>query len=377
MRLHSVNTLRVAMEFCVVHYHLAGHFGPNCQTGILSSTTISEDFICFFFVLSGFVTMHSNRDTDFTLPGARRAYVVRKLTTAYPVYLAWFLVDLPGTLLHTHCAPALVGLVLISQPLLLHSWLGVQHIATANIVGWYLCTLFWLWFLFPFLSHKALLSHRPWLRIGGLYAASVLLWAVLLDQFRFDPFYARAVPLFRLPEFLMGCATAYTLDRPLFGGDWAMVLPVLCFVVYCGATFSPEGRLWRRDDTLFDQCVLWPLRPSDAALNPSLFVGKTAPFWCLVLHYLAVREQAGAPRLPVVWDALDASSFHVYISHYTVSYALLSASRLLGLFEWWSLDTLMLACYFVGHLSATWVVMAKPTPPDDQTRLLTPPPQDA
>lgn len=341
--LHSLNALRVCMEFCVIHYHVSFFF-PE-PSGFLSHHDVSDNLMSFFFVLSGFVAMHSTRAVDFSEPGAKRAYIVKRFSKNYPVYLAWIVLDLPGAVVsHWKIANScwLFWVSLAAQPGLLHSWLGCQHIGLSNGVGWYLCTLFWLWLAFPFLQ-----AHRlpGWPSVAVLYCVSLLVW---LAMHPFHTYYTRAVPLLRLPEFLMGCATALTLDRPVNG--WLVVLGVCAFLAYCAFTFV-QPDVWPSEQ-LHGQCQLW-IRRQQPDINPTIFLSKFSLVWCVLIQRLAADETGGTEWLR--WDAfrsLSRFSLHAYLGHYTLACALATASKAAGVFQFWSFPSMLLACYALAYVSS-------------------------
>jgi peptidoglycan/LPS O-acetylase OafA/YrhL len=363
----SLNAARVCAEFCVVHYHLTFLYQDG---GLLSNSEVADNLMSFFFVLSGFVAMHSNRDVDFSQLAPKLDFITRRFTKVYPTYLIWFLLDVPGTIVSgwataTHCW--LFWLSLASQPLLLHPWLGCQHISISNGVGWYLCTLFWLWILFPFLNLRRFLEASPWLKISFLYLLSLSIWALLAP---FHASYLRAVPVLRLPEFLMGCCVAFTIPSP-HSPHWIPLLCLALFLAYC-STVHALPALWPGED-LHSVCTLWPLR-STTTYYPTVFLSKFSPIWCLIIHSLAASELTDSNLLPFDFLAsLNTFSLQTYLSHYTVARGIQSLSNILHVFHWWSIDVLILACYSVAYsysiLESRLFAWAKriqpPSPPAD------------
>jgi peptidoglycan/LPS O-acetylase OafA/YrhL len=343
--LHTLNALRVCMEFCVIHYHLS--FLLPEGDDFLSNHNLADNSMCFFFVLSGFCAAYSNLHTDFGEWGAKLAFIKRRLWKVYPAYLAWYLLDLPGAIVSQSKGCPLFWLALASQPVLLHPWLGIHHIGIANGVSWYLGALFWLWFLFPFLNVKRLFASYAWAKIVALYLLSLAGWLAL---YQFNIYYLRGVPLLRLCEFLMGCGAACALDRPL--NAYAVWLLALAFPVYCAVTLELPW-LWPSEG-LDGDCVLWPLR-RQPDVNPTIFLSKFALPFCLVIHSLATTELAGLrPAAFLHWDffkSLSAFSLHAYLSHYTVACMLKSLSVAMGVLHWWSLDALLIACYLTAYLA--------------------------
>ena len=45
--LHTLNSARVCMEYCVIHYHLSGFFSPS-DGGLLSNGMVADNLMSFF-----------------------------------------------------------------------------------------------------------------------------------------------------------------------------------------------------------------------------------------------------------------------------------------------------------------------------------------
>jgi len=344
--LHSLNAIRVCAEYCVVHYHVAlGGYD------FLQNKQLANALMSFFFVLSGFMAMHTNMDTDFTSPGAKTDYIYRRLRKVYPTYLIWLILDTPGHIVHNWEFAAeckLFWVSIASQPVLLHAWLGSFHIGASNGVCWYLCTLFWLWFVFPFINTKNLFASRPWTSIACLYVVSVLSWVPMSG---FNPEDSRELPIMRLCEFLMGCCVAFTLDKPING--WWVIPPLLCFIAYCTATYILTD-LWAIED-IPPACQLWSRYQQEAVnLNPTLLLSMFSIVFCLIIHWLAATEKNGGQGISMLqWScfkSLSKFSLHIYLSHSVVSNFLKHTSKGLGILDWWSTDTIILSCYFVAYM---------------------------
>ena len=344
--LHSLNAIRVCAEYCVVHYHVAlgGH-------DFLQNKHLANSLMSFFFVLSGFMAMHTNINTDFSAPGAKMDYISRRLRKVYPTYLIWLILDTPGNIIQNWEFAAeckLFWVSIASQPILLHAWLGSFHIGASNGVCWYLCTLFWLWIMFPFINTKSLFASRPWTSIACLYAISVLSWIPVSS---FNPEDSRELPIMRLCEFLMGCCVAFTLDKPIYG--WWIIPPLLCFGAYCTATYIMED-LWSVGD-IPPACELWSrYQQQPINLNPTLLLSMFSVVFCLSIHWLAATEKNGGRGISMLhwtcFKSLSRFSLHIYLSHSTVSNFIKHTSKRFGILDWWSTDMLLILCYLVAYL---------------------------
>ena len=165
--LHSLNSLRVLAEFCVVRVHLADNFGS--QYGWLPNTFVKEDVMSFFFVLSGFVTAYSHAAEE---PRDRLEYLGRRVGKMLPPFLLSCLLDLPGAAITQYragCDPPAPSSFSCCR-------LGRASLTLrgSRRVSWYLECLVWLWMAFAFL--KMDLLFRGWRAAAGLYALSWLLY---------------------------------------------------------------------------------------------------------------------------------------------------------------------------------------------------------
>ena len=344
---HSLNAARVCAEYCVVHYHIALE-----GNGLLKNKDGASALMCFFFVLSGFMAMHTNMDTDFSVVGAKADYIYRRLQKVYPTYIIWILLDTPGNLVYWWDFAAgcpLFWMSIASQPILLHAWLGSSHIGTTNGVSWYLCTLFWLWLVFPFVNVKTLFSARPWMSIICLYVLSILTGVLMSGFYSVN---SRELPIIRLFEFLMGCCVAFTLDRPVNG--WFVVLPLLCLFTYWVVTYTMPALWYIEDAPKAKLCQLWPRQQQQSIiLNPTLLLSMFSVVFCLVIHWLASTERSGKGGFSMLqWDffkSLSTFSLHIYLSHNAISTFLKFLFNQFGILSWWNTDTLMLACYLIAY----------------------------
>jgi len=346
--LHSLNAARVCAEYLVVNFHVS-----LTPTSFLKNDKVAQALMSFFFVLSGFMAMYTNTATDFSAGPARMDYIRRRLSKTYPTYLIWTLLDLPGTIVkHMDFARQchLYWISLASQLVLLQAWLGCYHIGSSNPVGWYLCTLFWLWFLFPFLPVQKLFSSQPWTSAVSLYIVSVTGFLALAG---FTNMNTRTLPPLRVCEFLMGSCMAFTLDKPVNG--WLPLAGMLGFLAFWILTRAIQD-LFTQEDVSF-MCVLWPSIPWRP--DPSSILSTFSIVWCLLVQWLAaseLKERDSFVLRILHWEcfkSLSAFSLQLYLSHVTIATGLISASVWIGIADWWSTDSLILSCYILGYCYST------------------------
>lgn len=349
--LHTLNAVRVIAEYIVVHCHMSILF-PR-EDGLFSASAATGNLMSFFFVLSGFVAAYTNLHVDFTDTSNALAYIKKRFSKTYHVYFGMFLLDLPGAIISQYqpgCA--LFWLSFVSQPILLHSWLGIQHIGISNGVGWYLCTLYWLWMAFPFLRVDKMFSTRAWFKICILYLSSVCLWLSLAP---YNMAYTRAVPVFRIFEFLMGCGVAFTLKTTLHGAF--VFVGLVAFFAYCIIDYEDPSR-WENEG-LYGNCTMW-IKRHDQRLTPTVIPSKFSILWAGLIHWLASTELSETPNFVVrllqydFFKYMSSFSLHVYLSHYAVAHGIHSVFMRMGAFGLWDFDTMIIACYTVAYTMSVW-----------------------
>lgn len=343
--LHTLNAARVCAEYCVVVSHVT-----PVGNGLINNDKLASALMSFFFVLSGFMATYTNMDTDFGVNGARWDYIRKRLQKTYTTYLIFFLLDTPGNIMTNLEHAGRCGfywVALLSQPLLLQAWLGSFFVGNANGIGWYLCTLLWLWFLFPFLPVRKWFSHLPAIKLTCLYCLSVLCF-VAFSNVHYTT--TRAFPLLRLAEFLMGSCVAFTLDRPISG--WLVLPAFLGVVAYSTATYTLPD-LWAFEDTT-QTCQFWPV--VKRSINPTTVLSLFSLVWCLLLQWLAASELKGSTSAVIKalqWDffkSLSGFSLQLYLSHVVFSTGIRHILGQLGISNWLGVDSLLLSVYFLAYL---------------------------
>lgn len=197
---------------------------------------VADDLVCFYFVLSGFTISWGYMTRDFDLDAVKRRYWIGRLQRFYPDFFiatAFCILIKRKQFFGCHDLNRLDWVFNIAQLLLIGGWLEwvpFVHLRNLNGPSWFLITLVWLWFLYPWLIRPVkdsfagnttpvfvckiivlwVISLLPWIFILGFqssyesigyHSLSRLAWAM-------KPF-----PLFRIPEFLIGMALAVRLSQ--------------------------------------------------------------------------------------------------------------------------------------------------------------------
>lgn len=198
---------------------------------------MADDFVSFYFILSGFTISWGYMTRDFDSNAVRRRYWVGRLQRFYPDYFistsCCLLVKRPAffgchSLSRLDWVFNLLELALIGGWL---AWLPYPNGGAVNGPSWFLLTLAMIWFLYPFLARPIREFFRGdsstifAIKLIGLWLISLLPWALLLfiefivASTGYDGGYNqlmwafKSFPLFRLPEFIMGMALALRLTE--------------------------------------------------------------------------------------------------------------------------------------------------------------------
>jgi peptidoglycan/LPS O-acetylase OafA/YrhL len=169
-----------------------------------------------FFILSGFVLAYRYADDLDDI----KSYLMNRFARIYPVYFIVALLSLPniGIVFETDTIPhALAGfgkilLLVITNVIVVQAWLPQFFAYWNNGASWSISVEMFFYVLLP-VALPALVKCRQktfWLIVMTLYFMASLpgLSAALFASPKNDVFYS--VPIFRLPEFLLGvCSYLY------------------------------------------------------------------------------------------------------------------------------------------------------------------------
>ncbi len=324
LALPSLTGLRFVAAAAVVAHHTVGWQAPVLGLGYLG--------VSFFFVLSGFVLTWAGSMRD-----GSQMFWRHRLARIYPLHLVTLLVVLALPVRTPAGATDVLQHVLLVQ-----AWTPDAAVA-ANPVSWSLSAEAFFYLLFPLLLPALQrLSNR------GLVCACVLLWLVqaevallLLAGTPLGHFLTYDLPLFRLPEFLIGAAAALLLSRGYSPAStprlaWAAAA-ALGTVVLVGAQMSAGvGVPW--------------------SLSATLALPATIGTIC----WAAARDAAGrSPRAlasPLA-QRLGAWSFAVYLIHWPLLDLLAQALGRdeVGGLRWWWTPLVLVASTLLAAGAHRWV----------------------
>lgn len=183
VELHALTGLRFFAALHVVLFHTHALIGDSQPFGLIAIASGGHHAVALFFVLSGFILHHTYRQTDWSLPGERRNYLIHRVARIYPVYALSFCVDAPRAvdffLSHNPFGAGLFKAAFTGTAYLTLSQTWVPRLASAwNAPGWSLSTEAFFYLLLPrLLPRIARLSTTQ--AVGGL---AITLAATSLGQ---------------------------------------------------------------------------------------------------------------------------------------------------------------------------------------------------
>ena len=355
--IHSVNSIRVIAEFFVVKYHLFHRIDSEAVRPGALTTLASIDLMSFFFVLSGFVCMHAHIGDNFSHREDCIRYFMSKLAKMYPIYILLLFITLvthpiPDNPWFWGCFTADIFLV--------SPWMYCMKSCGSRAVAWYLSVLFWLWMIFPFVCGKMNLMFREktWMKIILLYLISLLPWIYLVFS-PWEYFDYAMIPLFRLPEFMIGCALNFTLHQRIHTCWFLSVCLFLSAYYIAEFLVFPHYSLCMglaKKIGIVHNPIRYELIPDYLNCTPiwSIARSRMALGWAVLIHWIACTELQGGSTFFLQWDvfkSLSVFSLQVYMGHEAFSGLLMEVAGLMGpvnrLFQ---MDTMMIGTYALCYL---------------------------
>ncbi len=277
--LRSVTALRFAAAFWVFVFHIDIRWPlavPGLVSGLIKQGAAG---MSLFFILSGFVLTYAYVQRGVAGSG----YLRHRFARIYPVYTLAALTTLP---FFAEQAAGLGGrqlaFVVLGHVLMLQAWFPALAPLWNFGASWSLSVEAFLYAVFPLaLGRLQALGDRALLAVAaGCYVLSVLPgWSYLL--FPGSPPIYYSVPIFRLPEFLLGVIAALLFLRGRRLGPWVAVAAVAVLSVFLGK-FAVRSDIYVTGNAVVVPClvaVIWALasldarRPS-AGAAPLVYLGR-------------------------------------------------------------------------------------------------------
>lgn len=305
------------VRFLAAMYVVWFHYAPADMPRLLRNAVLNGHLaVGLFFVLSGFVLAYNYAGRKV----APRKFWLARFARIYPAYLLGFVLIAPAVIVRLQHDPFKLAASGLAAGTLLQGWIPGLALMW-NGPGWSLSNEAFFYLLFP--------AVLPWLQslsrrsLWTVAAACCMAAACAGESVQY-------VPLFRLPEFVLGVATGLLyLDRRAGGWLWqsaaavglflllppdslpagirnAIAAPLFAVLVY--ALASSEGILTSR-----------PMRKlGDASYAIYILQSPVMAYFLLATQGMS----AGGTRSPLTW------------MQFTLYCAILTGVSI-ACFEWW------------------------------------------
>ena len=359
--LHSINAMRVIAEYIVVRYHLF-------VEGV-GMDMFMRDLMSFFFVLSGFVMMHSHHKRSFVTFEQKKEFWFGRLKKIYPAYILNLSFYIPTLFViafqNNHCMYRLYCPLM--QIFFLNSWAGCGIGYTINPVCWYIGTLSWLWFLFPFIHImlRMVLDQYVWFKIICINIMSVL----FIIPFReYEMFSICTLPVLRIGEFIIGCGVSFALEQQEFECmNFLKWLPFIFSLVYFSVVYTvlalPHDKDWLclHENMQSYTCRSWQKSEWVEESPPchvlwDKYFNKHAILWAAIIYTIASAEKCSQHGVLIralnhdIFKTLSSFSISVYLGHASIKIALDSITDFIGYHHFWYNDSTLFTTYMLCYV---------------------------
>jgi peptidoglycan/LPS O-acetylase OafA/YrhL len=252
--------------------------------------------VSLFFVLSGFVLVHSSGPKLASGETRRTQFWVARLARIYPLYLVALVGEASAFRFVHHVPWAELRVPTAASLFAVQAWFP-SLMRLTNVPAWSICDELFFYLLFPFLLDvlfRNATARRTWgvLVVAWLAGLAVAGLAVRLDAQGPALEFVLFAPICRLPEFVIGMALAHLVradhsDRPAASGTRVTLLALGALVLI--TQVEPNIPL-----ALFHNALL-------------------APLFALLIFGLA---RGGGPARVLAWRplvVLGEASFALYI----------------------------------------------------------------
>jgi peptidoglycan/LPS O-acetylase OafA/YrhL len=311
-----------ALYVFIFHIHLRW---PLASESVFLSNLIGQGAVgmSLFFVLSGFVLARRYGDGS----GNYRSYLINRFSRIYPVYLVAALLTLPwiGVSLVADSAYGLarqiatLGTLIASDLLLIQAWFPQLFHLWNNSGSWSISVEAFCYALLPFILiglHRR--SERTIKYVAfAAYALAVIpgLTLVLFYGDQGQAFYS--LPIYRLPEFVIGVCTALAANRLVVSSakTAALQLISMCLLIaYLGFVGSVLP-MWVTHNwivlpvialTIFSTAQSFGVLSKLLSLAPVVWAGKISysfySFQLFVLLFLKSHHHTIVEIIPALKD---------------------------------------------------------------------------
>lgn len=333
-----------------------------------------RDLMSLFFVLSGFVIMHSHYSDSFKTTKQKWNFWVNRFKKIYPAYiiiLSFYIPSMITLIINLDQACIFKLYCVLMQIFLLNCWAGCGVYKLFNMPSWYLSTLAWLWFCFPFMQStlKDLFEQRTWIKILGINVISTV---AIFYFSEYNIFTICTLPALRIGEFIIGCGAACYLERSMNNehkGEWTWVhwSPLVLSVAYLATVYTflalPHEMKWlcMHESEHDTECRLWH-KADQIDTNPPChaiwdkYFNKHAFIWSVIIYTIASAEKFNETSSIVrllkhdIFKDLSSFSLTLYLGHSPADWALKEISRSIGILNFWHDDVFIMAIYVICYI---------------------------
>ena len=316
--------LRFVAALYVFIFHIDMRWPLAPESGFFSNL-ISQGAVgmSLFFVLSGFVLARRYGDGS----GDYRAYLVNRLSRIYPIYLVVAILTIPwmGISLESDSAYglfrqiAMAGTLIAVDTLLIQAWFPQLFALWNNGGSWSISVEAFCYVLLPFiLVALARRSDRTVKQVAlAAYALAVIPGLTLILFYGTHGLAFYSMPIYRLPEFVLGVCTALAATRLTVSPGRAAALQLAAMsalIVYLGF-IGPKLPMWITHNwivlpviaiTIFTTAQSFGVLSKLLSVAPMVWAGKISysfySFQLLVLLFLKSHHAALVVQLPALSD---------------------------------------------------------------------------
>lgn len=236
--------IRFIAAFWVFLFHIDSHWPWRVNPFISNIINSGAVGMSLFFILSGFILTYNYYDQN-PLQNYR-AFIIKRLARIYPVYLLAMILFIPVLWAGLKGTPSMIlgklGFLVLTNVFLIQAWYPSLFFLWNDGGSWSLSVEMFCYVLFPLLIVLiGTLSLRKLLvLLLAVYILSVLpgLAAILYDSKPLFPT-IYALPIYRLPEFIVGMIMCYLfLKYKLSHTQLMSILLLTTTAIFCWLGFK-------------------------------------------------------------------------------------------------------------------------------------------
>ena len=256
-----INSLQILRAFAFV-----GILASHCNFGQFGAWGVS-----IFLVLSGFLMVYSYEDRKIE---NRKSFAFNKIRKLYLLYVLAFLCYVPfelSILFHDFSSIGLLSFIAkcVANLLLIQSWIpSSDYYFSFNGVSWYLSTISFCYFLFPYIKNKFINLSVKKSVIGILtvfliqFSISYLVCALNFNNPNLPDlttWLTYISPLYRLGDFIIGCflGKIFISRKNILKKSIATALEILAIVLVITTYYFSVNNILNFGNIAFSKCLIY------------------------------------------------------------------------------------------------------------------------